>query len=364
MPRKTQKITVPPQPHNQPRRPPARHVFSSLAPAKPTVVYDTLWKFAAERQRIFFARFHSEPPPWTSDPILTAHKFTNAYRASDRVSQYLIGQVIYKGPQEPQETFFRTILFKLFNKIETWEYLRAHLGDITFESFRFTDIDRLLCRAMDAGVSIYSAAYIMASGGRIFNTAKKHQAHLQLLQRMMHDQVPAKLQDCLGMRQAFELLRSYPMIGDFLAYQYVTDLNYSNLIDFNEMDFTIPGPGARDGIRKCFSTLGGLTEAEIIRLVAERQEVEFERLGIKFQSLWGRPLQLIDIQNLFCEVDKYARVKHPDITGISGRTRIKQKFQSTSRTIEYCYPPKWNLSYPKQDVRGPTKQQHDLFQGA
>jgi hypothetical protein len=28
--------------------------------------------------------------PWTSDPIIQVHKFTNAYRAADRVSQYLI----------------------------------------------------------------------------------------------------------------------------------------------------------------------------------------------------------------------------------------------------------------------------------
>ena len=29
---------------------------------------------------------------------------------------------------------------------------------------------------------------------------------------------------------------------------------------------------------------------------------------VEFRDLWGRPLQLIGCQNLFCEVDKYARV--------------------------------------------------------
>jgi hypothetical protein len=60
--------------------------------------------------------------------------------------------------------------------------------------------------------------------------------------------------------------------------------------------------------------------------------------------LWGRPLQLIDCQNLFCEVDKYARHAHPDVIGITGRTRIKQVFRSTSTPIEYWYPPKWGLN--------------------
>ena len=148
------------------------------------------------------------------------------------------------------------------------------------------------------------------------------------------------------MRRGFELLRSYPLIGDFLAYQLVTDLNYSELTDFSEMEFTMPGPGARDGIRKCFESLGGLSEVDIIRLMADRQEHEFGRLRIEFPSLWGRRLQLIDVQNLFCEVDKYARVKHPDIAGISGRTRIKQRFKGSIERIEYFYPPKWNLALP------------------
>src|SRR3990167_1629488 len=86
----------------------------------PSIVYDAYWYLAAERQNIFFKRLNDDFGPWTYDPILQKHKFTNAYRASDRVSQYLIKNVIYKGSQEPNEVFFRIILFKLFNKIETW----------------------------------------------------------------------------------------------------------------------------------------------------------------------------------------------------------------------------------------------------
>ncbi len=96
-----------------------------------------------------------------------------------------------------------------------------------------------------------------------------------------------------------------------MAYQYTIDINYSNTTNFSEMEFIVPGPGAIDGIRKCFAGTGGLNEAQIIRFMAERQELEFARLGLDFQSLWGRRLQLIDCQNLFCEVDKYARVRPP-----------------------------------------------------
>lgn len=73
-------------------------ILSSITPAKASQVFDTYWKFAVERQAIFFRRLEGNNPPWTNDPIFLKHKFTNAYRASDRVSQYLIKNVIY----EPQ----------------------------------------------------------------------------------------------------------------------------------------------------------------------------------------------------------------------------------------------------------------------
>jgi hypothetical protein len=337
-------------------------IFVSLNPAVPTAVFDTYWRFAAERQRIFYARVKGETPPWSVDPIFNEYKFTNAYRASDRVSQYLIRNVIYTGSQETGDLFFRIVLFKLFNKIETWNLLSRDLGELRWASFRYADYDRVLSRALLRGATIYSAAYIMASGHEIFGVTRKHQSHLRLIELMMKEGVPQKLQSCRSMRQAFELLRSYPLIGDFLAYQLVTDLNYSDLTAFSEMDFTMPGPGARDGIRKCFTSLGGLNEADIIRMMADRQEHEFERLAIDFRSLWGRPLQLIDIQNLFCEVDKYSRVKHPDIAGISGRTRIKQRFKETGNPIDYFYPPKWMLDVePTDKLRRKAAFQHLLL---
>lgn len=315
-----------------------------ISPLKPTAVYDTYWRFAAERQRIFFLRVQQQPAPWTEDPVLRLHKFTNAYRASDRVSQYLIRRVIYRDdlPTDLSEVIFRTLLFKIFNRIETWELFERTLGPITYSDFSFRAYDKVLTKAMKQGESIYSAAYIMPSGGTLGHD-RKHRNHLTLIERMMSAELPSRLADARSMQQAFELVRAYPSIGDFLAYQYVTDFNYSEVTNFTEMEFVVPGPGAIDGIRKCFADTGGLNNSEIIRFMADRQDIEFARLGLNFSNLWGRPLQLIDCQNLFCEVDKYARVRHPEIGGISGRTRIKQKFRPNEVPVDYWYPPKWGI---------------------
>jgi 5-hmdU DNA kinase-like protein len=321
-------------------------ILRHLTPAKVSEVYESYWRFAAERQNIFFRRARGDARPWTSNAVLATYKFTNAYRASDRASQYLIRHVIYRAdlPSSPREVFFRILLFKLFNKIDTWELLEQSFGPITFADYRFASYDEVLARAMRDGRRIYSAAYIMPPGSSAFGRPAKHQNHLLLLERMLADRLPERLAETRSMQKGFEKLRAYPTVGDFLAYQFITDINYSEITDFSEMDFVVPGPGARDGLRKCFADPGGLNEPELIRLMADLQEQEFERLGLDFQSLWGRRLQLIDCQNLFCEVDKYARVAHPEIAGRTGRTRIKQRFEPTPKPMELFYPPKWTLN--------------------
>lgn len=321
-----------------------RLIHSPWAPAQPTVVFDTYWRFAVKRQAVFYRRFARLPAPWSDDPILQQFKFTNAYRASDRVSQYLIRHVIYKGDQSADEVFFRILLFKIFNRIGTWERLTEAMGALRWDSYRFSDYDRVLTGAMERGHRIYSAAYIMPSGGKASGESRKHRMHLRLLERMLSDHLPDRIANARRMQDVFELLHAYPTIGTFLAYQYATDLNYSELTSFRETEFVVPGPGARDGIRKCFHSLGGLTEADMIRFVTDRQEDEFARLGLDFKALWGRPLQYIDCQNLFCEVDKYSRVFHPEASGFTGRTRIKQQFQPSSDPMEYWYPPKWEIN--------------------
>lgn len=317
-------------------------IIKSLLPAKPSPVYDSYWYLAYERQEIFFKKAAGGSPPWTTNEILQDYRFTNAYRASDRVSQYLIKHVIYSGDQSAEETFFRTLLFKIFNKIETWELLRSKLGEISYKSYSFDRYDEVIMDAMRNKKAVFSGAYIMPSGG--FGYRKKHRNYLKLLELLMCDRVPEKLQNMQNLRNAFELLRTYPLLGEFLAYQYIIDLNYSPILSFSENEFVMPGPGASSGIRKCFVELGGFNETDIIHLMLDRQEEDFDRLGLQFQSLWGRSLTLIDCQNLFCEVDKYARVAHPHVEGIGKRTRIKQSYKVNQSPIRYWYPPDWGLN--------------------
>ncbi|WP_279006270.1 nucleotide kinase domain-containing protein [Thomasclavelia cocleata] len=318
----------------------------NLEELQPTPVYDIYWEFAVKRQEIFFAKMKDEKGPWTNDPILQQYKFTNAYRASDRVSQYLIRNVIYCNDSFNQEDVcFRILLFKLFNKIETWEYLEEKLGRISYSTYDYKMYDKFLNKKIDNGERIYSAAYIMPSGVSVFGCNKKHQNNLKLLECMMADNITMKIINATSLEELYNILLSYPTIGPFLAYQFSIDLNYSELCNFDESSFVVAGPGAKNGICKCFNNLGKVSYEDIIKFMANRQELEFKKRGLNFKTLFGRKLQLIDCQNLFCEVDKYSRVAYPQIVGLNSRNRIKQQYSNKNLPkIVYFYPPKWEIN--------------------
>ena len=313
---------------------------------KPTYVLDTYWKFAKKRQDIFMSRVNGDAPPWTTDTILSTYKFTNVYRASDRVSQYLIQNVIYKGSQNYEEIFFRILLFKLFNKIETWEYLLENLGYIpNWKAFDLRRYEKLL-NQLSKNKAVYSQAYIMPTPP--FKKPKKLQNHLFLLKKMMEDKLPSKVVNSKSLRDVYELMKEQHSFGSFLAFQYTIDINYSDIINFDENDFVVAGGGAIRGIHKCFSNVDVNDYENIIYKMVEISDNEFKRLGLSFKNLFGRPLKLIDCQNLFCEVDKYSRVAHPEI--LSSCKKIKQKFSPNLKLPPQKYPSKWNLQIPESHI--------------
>jgi hypothetical protein len=313
---------------------------------RPTKIFDTYWRFAAERQRIFHARAAGSPPPWTVDPILSAHRFTNSYRAADRVSQFLINEVIPGSSKEPVDVLFRTLLFKVFNRVDTWCSLEAQLGNLHSADFDPNAYATALARIRESGQRIYSAAYIMPMPA-IPGAAAKHEAHLGLIWHLLVSGTLDRVLEAKTLKDVYLILSGVPSFGPFLAFQFTIDLNYSRVLNHSEMEFVVAGPGALSGIDKCFTDRDGMSYEDIIRYACEGADEEFALRGIEFADLWGRPLQLIDCQNLFCEVDKYARVAHPKATGRSNRTRIKQRYSHDPHPLRYGFPVRWKLTVPQ-----------------
>lgn len=76
-------------------------------------VFKYYFYFIQERMSIFWNKYE-ENYPLTQDPTLQSYKFTNVYRAMDRVSQYLIKNVIYSNDNFLTKIFYFESLYSRY----------------------------------------------------------------------------------------------------------------------------------------------------------------------------------------------------------------------------------------------------------
>lgn len=278
--------------------------------------------------------------------IMRKYAFCNTYRVLDKVSQYIIREVIEKGSQKPQEIVFRVTLFNMFTKIDTWELLDRELGPLTWERYNRDQYRKVLTGAKKEGMTLYTGAFQKPAPHFEFQDA--HSNHLCLLEVLMEADLHGRFAGAQYMDEVFEYLVSFPSMGEFSTFQLMLNLAYSPVLNFSEMDFVVAGPGAHSGLKKMFGksiedakkAMPGF-EVDVIRWLAEHQDEHFERLGLDFQGLGPQrlPMGLVDIEHLLCEVDKYSRLAHPRIK--SKRTAIRGVFKPSSGN----HPP--NPTLPK-----------------
>jgi hypothetical protein len=255
----------------------------------------------------------------------------------------MIRNVCYHNePCTAEDRLFQIIAFRMFSKIETWQAVHDFLGHYpTLQNLADESFTNALQHAAAQNGSLYTHAFILCAADA-YHKGRKYLNHVELFRHMfLGDGLGTKLQQATALQQVYELLHSYTLMGDFMSYQIAIDLNYSSLINFSENDFTQPGPGALRGMHKVFETFGDYTPAEIILWMVKNQQKEFKRLGLPFNGLFGRPLQAIDCQGLFCETDKYCREAVPDLA--SARTRIKATYRASSQKMALFFPPKWGI---------------------
>ena len=310
-------------------------------------IYDLYWYFASQRQQIFEKRLAGQSAPWTDDPILQKYKFCNVFRATDRVSQYMIREVCYHTECcSPEDRLFQIVAFRLFSKIETWQAARDFLGHSpTIVDLIDGSFTKALEYANEINGGLYTNAFILCATNA-YGQPRKYLTHVELLRDMfVNRHLAEQLLKASSLQEIYRLLHAFPLMGDFMSYQTAIDLNYSALINFSENSFTQPGPGALRGMAKVFENLGDYSPTEAIHWMVEQQSEAFARLNLPPANLLGRPLQAIDCQGLFCETDKYCREVAPELT--SARSRIKATYSKPKPMVELFLPPKWNLDYSR-----------------
>lgn len=237
---------------------------------------ESFFSFARERHAIYLRRRASLPAPWTTDPILDKYRFTNVFRELDRTTVWFRENVREKVP--PDQQLLAAVVFRWFNRIRTGESIfeRDDLmgGWTAWQQLMAGDslsvLREAILRWCDKGPFVTGAYIIKTPDGynKLDGVLKciewfmeqEHSGTVGLLSEMRpfdHKWLTGTiLVDEYGhvsLESVWSWLRQFPFLGDFMAYEIVTDLRWSILSSAPDiMTWANPGPGATRGVGRVF----------------------------------------------------------------------------------------------------------------
>lgn len=311
------------------------------------------FKFACERHYIHLRRHAGWPQPWTLDSILQEWPFTNIFRVLDRNTQYVLRNVIGQGSQGLEESVFRVLLFRTFNKIETWELLKDQLGELTWEDFTIDKYEEALEEIATSDPNkkrreLYNNAYIIPAPRLDYET--NYQAHLRLIEAMMTEDLPNELLRFKHLKDAHGYLSLWPSMGDFTAMQMLLDLNMLPHFRWSEDEWVALGPGSRACLEKMFGAdmRDDRRAAHALRYLRDAQWSWWGWAGVSAHDVPrlapGLPagLSLVDIEHALCECEKYSRAGLPGAALPGGRTQVgKRRFRPRAADPGAELPAHW-----------------------
>jgi hypothetical protein len=264
---------------------------------------DDFLKFVVERHLIWKERQAGMPPPWTDDPVLATHKFTNVFRILDPGTQFVMTDLA--DPElDPRDQLMRLFLYRHTGRIDTWEWLTVALGGYPtvgqFEEVRaaWKDYRRT------TGLPFFTNAYLVFPQSQVPGTDKLDSI-VDLGKRLFTpgspDDVMPDWTKARTQAQRFKVLNRNKGVGNFMSMQVLTDWGYLQDVD-REDEFLVPGPGS---IKGAAALMPGVPTAKVVQEVvaAVRGLPQVPRLGYRVPST-------MDIgSNLLCEWSKYVRFR-------------------------------------------------------
>jgi hypothetical protein len=297
-------------------------------------------RFVNLRQSAFLKKLKN---PLYRCPVLGESKFTNVQRIFDRVSQYQLKEVMYSGDQSPEELMLRVFIFDQFKTKHFWDYLktRSYVPEIkTFNPGHLTT----LIGEYSGEQKLFTTAYVVPGKAGESKAKTIADRSLQLIKSLKLDQgyTLADL-ELNNSSILFQTLTELPGIGDFLGSQVIFDLLWHESFKDYQPLFTL-GVGAKRGAFKLglISNINKVTSDDAEYALKTAKDALNQSSYPYARSLdQDVPLNFADIQNTFCEVDKWFRKIHPEISaGRSAPTNIKNKYRPGS-PIEYKIPGWW-----------------------
>ncbi len=262
-----------------------------------------------------------KPPPWTDDSILQKFKFCQVFREDDRTTRWFRTHIRDPYRDDP-EVLMATVIFRWFNYIETGRTLVRH--NLHLEWDRKKAIEEIT--KQDKWVT---GAYIVKTPNRMDKVTGVAEciSHMWGDREKLVDQILATK----SLEKSWNILRDYPYMGPFMAYEVITDLRHTYLLRDAEdiLTWANAGPGAMRGLNRLagreldFSRRSHPWNEEMRNL----WEISRERLNPNLIDL--DQFEMREIEGGLCEFDKYSRILNEE-----GRTRSVYKHNKELPLVE------------------------------
>lgn len=350
--------------------------IKNAVPTLDHVVLGYMKEFIQDRYEIHIKKdVQGLPAPWTTNPIFLDVKFTNVRREHDRQTKEYM-EIIGSANISWFDKFWNSIMFRMFNISTIWrECNGGRPFDIKglLDPARQEDLRQEITTLISMGKPVFTNAF--NTGGLKQSLAlpdydvdtcmDQRRGTLQVTledgskvdyksnrERLLSGEIKAKeFEPFMPMRiiryvahaannlmpnlhndvmnadhqqEAYLRMMFIRGFSRFLAYQSFVDLTYCKEFEFSENEFTVSGPGCDAGIDKLFVDRGGMSPAECVFWLRDNQHV----FGIDFDALmWDlepedRHMNVMSLENTFCEISKYVRCKEAMQAGKKPRGKV------------------------------------------
>lgn len=232
------------------------------------------------------------------DPIISEFRFCNVRRNDDRVTKWVLGNIVEPFKDDPHLWFY-LVIARLFNKPST-------LAAFTYKEYEKWKPDtwRKKLKALREDGPIFNGAYIVSTNG-IASDKVDYLIDLVLSPLWMNRKWLTAQMSVGQLANVHMTLMDQQGLGSFMAAQVIADWKYANPNKWEDFHtFAASGPGSRRGLnRVCgFSVNDRWKEHQFRATLGALRDGTNRRLKME-------PLTAQDVQNCLCEFDKYERVR-------------------------------------------------------
>ncbi len=291
---------------------------------------DPFFEYARARYQLMLDRDADFERPWTDDPILQQYRFCNIFREDDKTTKWIRKHITSAG--YGKNLLGAMVIARWFNRIETLERMLPPDGSEAplwrfnlFYNYGEIESWKIAMRERLSDVHpLVTGAYMIKTPAKM----NKLEGLIWCLEQILPNAEYAQqifAQPGYTLKSATEYLVNFPYLGPFMAYEVVTDLRHTKMMENapDIMTWANPGPGAARGASRVvagdpeFYKRHRFPDLEAIHIIMG-DLLKASQSSANWPSRWPA-WEMRDVEHTLCEFDKYTRAR-------LGEGRPKQRF--------------------------------------